>query len=391
MNDIGKYHQKEYDTAPSVIIEAPQVMTLLGGFSDCVKGYCLMSTNDYGMRIAISKRDDNTVKIQNITKQDKKKFLISNIKYRKEDRWANAAKAILFELVLSGYELTGMNITVKGPSAIGDNASFSASIFAGLLVGVNKLFDLNLDADMMLKLAFNANRFSELFQARLRDLISIFTSRKGNLIFFDLESYDYKIIEYPFSSLPELKSILISTSLPYSVLTPEMEEFRVSVNSVLQEVKNRLPKGFKIRELTEHQIRQELRLKPELERRQLMYVVEESMLAKSAYDAIINKDYESFGKLMNTEQKNLFTKAELTSPEIDWIVRKASEINGVFGLCQVFVGLAGTLISLIDSSLDFSYTSRLEEYERIFGFHATIRPYIPSGGVRLVEDEDSSC
>lgn len=392
MNGVAKYHLKEYGVEPEIIIEAPQVMTLFGAFSDCINGYALMSTNDYGMRIAVSKRDDNTVKILNVTKQDKKKFIVTNIKYRKEDRWANAAKAILYELVMSGYQLGGMNITIKGPSAIGDNFSLCASIFSGLLVAVNSIYGLNIDADMMLKLAYSANGFSELFQTRLRDLITIFTAKKDNVIFFDLESYEYKMFEYPFNSIPGVKSFLLSTSLPYSVLTPEMEEFRLSVLSLMQDVKSRLPKNFKIRELSDHQIRQELRLKPEIQRRQLMYVVEESELARQAGEAMESKDYETFSKLMVSLQKNLFTKAELTTPEIDWIVRKCGETEGVLGISQVFVGLSGTLITLIDSNIDIAYTCRLEEYERIFGFHATIRPYVPCGGVRRIEiDEDSSC
>lgn len=393
MNGIGICHQKEYSKEPSVIVEAPQVTTLLGAFSDSINGYALMSTNDYGMRIAISKRDDNVVRVLNVTKQDKKKFLISNIKYRKEDRWANCAKAILQEFSNAGYQLSGMYITIKGPGAIGDSHSLAAAIFAGLAVGINELYKLNLSADDLLKLSFGANRFSKAYQARLRDLITLFTSQKGSVIFFDLDSYNYKIVKYPFND-PEsgIATALISTALPYSVLTPEMDEFRENIDALVLSVKDKIPRGVKLRDLSELQVRQDLNLRVEAVRSQLMYVIEESELAKKGYEALVSGDYAAFGKVLNSLQKNLLFKAELTCPEIDWVVKKTNSAEGIYGLSQVFVGLSGTLIALIDSRVDFPYTSRLEEYERIFGFHAFIRPYLPSGGVRRIEkDEDSSC
>ncbi|MBQ2258983.1 MAG: hypothetical protein II339_01840 [Spirochaetales bacterium] len=41
--------------------------------------------------------------------------------------------------------------------------------------------------------------------------------------------------------------------------------------------------------------------------------------------------------------------------------------------------------ALIDEEGKLAYTNRLEEYERIFGFHAEVRDYIPSGKISIVE------
>lgn len=386
MKGIDSYHYKEYSEHPEVVVEVPQITTLFGAFSDFVGGFALMSTNDYGLRVAISRRPDNTVRVLNVTKQDKKKFQISNIKFRKEDRWANAVKAILNELISSAdASISGLNITIKGQSAGGDNSSFTSAIFSGLIYGINNIFHLSLSGDDMVRTAFNANRFTPIYNARLRDLITIFSAEKGNVLFFDLDSYDCKFAKYPFSSEKGISTYLLSSSIPYSVLTPEEEEFRFECEQIFQGIKPRLPRGTKLRELSDKDLRALLSGFSESQRRYAQYVIQESEIAKKAWDAVVSADVESFAKLANMQQKGIASKAELSSPEIDWIVRRGMETEGVKGLSQIYVGLSGTLVALIDEEGNLSYTSRLEEYERIFGFHAEVREYVPSGSIRIVE------
>ena len=390
MNCIKEIHLNEYGIEPAVIIEVPQVMTILGAFSDCIDGYALMGTNANGMTIGISKREDNSVKALNVSKQDKKKFQITSIKYRKEDRWANCIKAVLQELVSLGIQLTGLNITIKGESSICDNSTFASSMFVGILTGLNSLFNLNLDSEAIKRIAFLANRFSSIYQARLRDLITLLYIKPDSLAFFDLASYDYEFIEYP--KKENISSILISTSIPFSVLTPELDEFRDEMCTFAKELKGRIPKGIKLRDLSEKDIRQGLHIPQEQKRRQLMFLIEESLCALKSVEALKTGDYISLGRMLNAQERSFETKAELTSPEIDWIVKRSNEIQKIYGICQIYIGAAGTLLALIDTSVNFPYTCHLEEYERIFGFHANIRPYIPYGGVRCIRaDEYSTC
>ncbi len=390
MKDIESYHYKEYSEHPDIVVEVPQVTTLLGAFSDFVNGFALMSTNDYGLRISLSRRQDNSVRVLNVTKQDKKKFQISSLKFRKEDRWANAVKAILNELISNlGANLIGLNITIKGHSAGCDHSSFSAAVFSGLLFGINRLFELNLTMEEMVRVAFNANRFTPIYNARLRDLITIFSAKAGKVILYDLESYEYKLVEYPFIGFEGCSTYLVSSSIPYSVLTPEEDEFRSECEDIFQRIRPKIAKGMKIRDLSEKDIRHSLADLGESQRRFAQFVIQDSDIARKAWDAICTSDIESFARLLNMQQKGITSKAELSSPEIDWIARRGMEAEGVRAMAQVYIGLSGTLLALIDEEGKLPYTNRLEEYERIFGFHADVRDYIPSGGIRIVEDEGS--
>ena len=88
------HHRNEYGEEPEVVVDVPGVMTILGSYSDFCDGYALMCTNTQGLRLAISRRADNTVKVYNHTIQDRKKFQLSGLKCKSDDKWISTVKAV---------------------------------------------------------------------------------------------------------------------------------------------------------------------------------------------------------------------------------------------------------------------------------------------------------
>jgi galactokinase len=73
----------------------------------------------------------------------------------------------------------------------------------------------------------------------------------------------------------------------------------------------------------------------------------------------------------------------VTCPEIDWLTKRALEINGCLGATMVTTGSSGTIFVLLSrESLDL-YTARMEEYEHIFGFRPTWIPYQPVESLKI--------
>ena len=391
MDGTAKAHQGEYGVQPGVLVEVPQVTTLLGAFSEYCGGYALMSTNDHGLRVAISKRDDNTVRVFNATKGERKKFQLSALKERKEDKWASIVKAVCQVLLSAELPISGFDMTFKGQSASADAPSITAAIVSGMIYGLDSLYSLSLDANTMMRLSFGANRYTSKYGSRLRDLITLFTAEPGKIIFFDLESYAYDAYDYPFISENGIGSYFIDCALPEDELSSEVEIFRDSCVKAAKQTKDALPFGEKLKGLTERGIRHlHLPLAEDM-KRTISFVVEDSAFARKGLDAIKSKDAMAFGKIFTAEQRNISELANLTSPEVDWLVKRGIEAAGVKGITEISVGITGTLVALIEKDAVEQYRSQLEEYERIFGFHPIMREYVPSAGLRIIsEDEYSS-
>ena len=391
MEGTAKAHQGEYGVEPDVLVEVPQVTTLLGAFAEYCKGFSLTSTNSHGLRVALTRRDDNTVRIFNATRGERKKFQLSALKERKEDKWASIVKAVCQAVLSAELDISGFDMTFKGQSAVADAPSITAAIVAGMVYGLNSLYSLSLDANAMMRLGFSANRFTTKYGSRLRDLVTLFTAESGKVIFFDLESYDYSSYDYPFVADSGIGSYFIDCSLPEDELSGEVDIFRENCVKAVKMATPSLPFGEKLRSLSEWGIRHLHLPLPEDLKRALSFVAEDSAFAKKGLEAIKSGDATAFGKIMAAEQRNLSELADLTSPEVDWLVKRGFEAHGVKGITEISVGISGTMIALMEDDAVEQYKSQLEEYERIFGFHPIMREYVPSSGIRMVSlDEDPS-
>ncbi len=388
MNGIVKVHSEEYGVMPEVVVEVPQVTTLLGAFSEFCSGYALMSTNTEGLRVSVSRRSDSAVHVLNSTKKERKRFQLMAIRPRKEDKWCTVVKSVCQMLQAAELSFTGFNLVFKGQSAVADPPAITAALSAGLIMALDKLFGFGLNRNTAMRLAYNSNRYSDSYQSRLRDLITIFTAEPGKMIHFDLDSYDYSFYDYPFVKGSGIGSYFIDCALPADELSEEVALFRRTAAKASAVLKSELPKGYKLRTLTKKELLQNHPSFPEDWKRMITFILEDTAAANRGLECLKTRDAEAMGKLLSDEQRDIQNLAELTSPEVDWLVKRGAESEYIRGVTEVSVGITGTLVVLIDDGSEELYRKQLEEYERIFGFHPVMREYIPSGSIKVIPENE---
>ena len=96
------------------------------------------------------------------------------------------------------------------------------------------------------------------------------------------------------------------------------------------------------------------------------------------------KDYLSFGRLLNRSHESLRDNFEVSCPELDWLVKRASELDGCSGSRMAGPGFCGCTVSLMKEDSLAKYDERLEEYDRIFGFQAEYSICKPTGKARVI-------
>jgi galactokinase len=123
---------------------------------------------------------------------------------------------------------------------------------------------------------------------------------------------------------------------------------------------------------------------PEEVRRRSMHVVQEIRRVTDAEDAIRRFDLPTLSKILLHSHESLRDLYEVSCPEIDWLVKRAQEINGVVGSRMTGQGFGGCTYTILQESAIAEYQNRLEDYERIFGFHPLVYPVKIATGGRLV-------
>ncbi len=95
MDDLIRSHKEEYGEPPQLIVSAPGRVNVIGEHTDYNEGFVLPIAIDYFVNVAISRRKDQHLKFFSVNLRDRKRTSISNLRFKKEDRWANYPKGVI--------------------------------------------------------------------------------------------------------------------------------------------------------------------------------------------------------------------------------------------------------------------------------------------------------
>jgi galactokinase len=104
-------------------------------------------------------------------------------------------------------------------------------------------------------------------------------------------------------------------------------------------------------------------------RRRCMHAAQEAARLADLEEALKAGDFALIAKLFQQSQNSLRDLYEVSCPEIDWLVRRAGETPGVVAARMIGRGFGGSIFTILTDEAEEAYKAKLEDYERIFGFH----------------------
>ncbi|MBQ4500416.1 MAG: galactokinase, partial [Spirochaetales bacterium] len=108
-------------------------------------------------------------------------------------------------------------------------------------------------------------------------------------------------------------------------------------------------------------------------------ILEDSSAASSMARLFQLGQFSQIGKAIGKMGKLMRDDLELTCPEIDWVMKRASEIPLCHGAGIMFNGDNTYVVAVIDDGAIDQYQQRLDDYERIFGFKPRFQVLKPHG------------
>jgi galactokinase len=124
-------------------------------------------------------------------------------------------------------------------------------------------------------------------------------------------------------------------------------------------------------------------LREEIRRRSL-HIVEENQRIREIAEALKKADLEEISRIVYRSHESLRDLYEVSCPEIDWLVKRALEIEGVVASRMTGRGFGGCTYTILKESALDEFYKRLEDYERIFGFHPLVYDIQPASGARVL-------
>ncbi|MDR2509742.1 MAG: galactokinase [Spirochaetaceae bacterium] len=384
-SDITLIHQREYEITDKneriAIAEAPGRIHFLGEHSQIGSAMYLSAGIDLSVEVALSPRKDNSLRFFTAQPCERKRTTVMNIKYKREDRWANHIKLALCLFADLGFQIKGMNWTIS--STIPQNVSLAAaeSIEVAAALALKRFFKSTIsDRKLIEKLSEVHNSFYP-DDHRFVDYIIMLEACKDTLLVVDEAALSVKKIKSPF---PKYRIIIVDSKVPFVGIEEELKIRREQLRRGLEILtKKRQAKSF--RDFIGADLIEVIGDLDEEVRRRSMHAIKELSRITDAARALEEGDLPSLARTIFHSHESLRDLYEVTCPELDWLVKRAQEIEGVLGARMTGKGFGGCIYVILPPEKVDEYLSKMEDYERIFGFHAVHYEVKPGGGARTLK------
>ncbi|MCX7026915.1 MAG: galactokinase [Spirochaetes bacterium] len=380
MKDIFAIHQAEYETLPVNVASAPAVVKLLGEHTASSEGLVLAAAISFEMRVAVSLRKDSSIRFFAADLGERKRASVGSLKYKREDRWANHVKSI-YDYMGRMYDFQGkgLNVTISGSIPPGLGLGISAAVNSASALALSGLFGLNLRNEEISELACKAQSVFFEKPVPIFDYLAMTSPGIRSLSIIDTRTAKRRGVQFLDSSW---NLVLTDSRVPRTSTEVELKQRVEDSTKCLHYL---APRGGRtLRDIKMSELDDLMGVLPEAVRRRCMHIVEETGRVFESEEALARQDAMAFGRIINKSHASLRNHYEISCPEVDWLVKRSQELEGVLCSRMTGPGFGGCIASIMKTEALDEFKKRLEEYERIFGFKAQLYETAINGGMRLV-------
>jgi galactokinase len=380
MKDIAALHRAEYDAPPDLIAAAPGVVKFLGEQADSSDGLVLAAAISFEVRVAVSLRRDSSLRFFAADLGERKRTSLSNLKFKREDRWANYPKGVLDLLIREGLAPKGINFTVAGDIPMGLGLASSSALGLAAALALKETFGLPQKGEELAELARRAEADFLGKPVPAYDYLAAAAPAGGTVSIVDLKTGRRRAV--PFLD-EDYVVVLTDSKVPRLSVDAELRQRADDCKKCLVALSKGAPRS--LRDFGPEEVDELMGVLPESVRRRCLHVVEEAARVAEAEEALVKGDASAFGRAVNKSHASLRNLYEVSCPEIDWLAKRAVEIEGVLCSRLTGKGFGGCTVTVMRESSLPEYRKRLEDYERIFGFRPVIYETRIAGGLRVLD------
>lgn len=328
---------------------APGRVNLIGEHTDYNGGHvfpCALTIGTYGVARV---REDKKLRMysMNFTETGMIESSIENIKYQKEEKWANYLKGVIWTFQDKQHNIpAGLDILLYGNIPNGSGLSSSASVEVLMGVILKDMFGCDVTpVDIALLGQYAENNFNHV-NCGIMDQFAIAMGKADHAIFLNTSNLNY---EYAPIKLEHSKIVIANTNKKRGLGESKYNERRSECEKALEELQTVLSIDT-LGELTDEAFEQAKEvIKDPVRVRRARHAVSENQRTLRAIKALKANDIISFGKLMNQSHISLRDDYEVTGLELDTLVEAAWSQEGVLGSRMTGAGFGGCTVSIVES------------------------------------------
>ncbi|MEP4881774.1 galactokinase [Maribacter dokdonensis] len=382
-NKVKSYFEENYLKNP-ILIKAPGRINLIGEHTDYNQGLVLPASIEKGIYFAVSGNEENNIQIESFLTQPEKIVFQLNGEHKVfESFWGNYFKAIIEILIAKNYPLKGMNCVFGGDIPIGSGLSSSAALCCGFIYAITQVSDKEISREDIALIAQEAEHKIGL-NCGLMDQYAVLFGKKENAFFLDCNDLSHKYIPI---NLDGYSWVLINSNIKHNLaVDSEYNKRRVSCENIVKQVQAYRPQVKSLRDISKDDLVKVKSKVNEIDIQRAKYIIDENERVLQMMQELTAGDAIAVGNVLKDGHWAMSTEYEITTTELDHLVKIGEELDGVLGSRMMGGGFGGCTINLIETkSLDENIKALLRSYKNKTGIDAEYYHLAIDDGVKVFE------
>lgn len=351
-----------FGAPPEADATAPGRVNLLGEHTDYHDGFVLPTTIPQRTHAAVRARADRHVRAWSTgTSKEVDQYDIGSEAPGRG--WLDYVQGLTNALSRRGFDLPGFDLRLESAVPIGAGVSSSAALEVSVLRALRTRFDLALDDVALARAAQAAETDFVGAPVGIMDQMTSSIGRDGDVLFLDTRTLAFERIPLPGNAdLVVIDSGIAHAHAGGDYATRRRESFDAAAQLGLAHLRDAGPDTLS----------RLAALDPVLARR-ARHVITENQRVCDAVAALRHGDLQSFGQLMNGSHTSMRDDYEVSTPEIDILVRIAQQDADALGARLTGGGFGGAIVALVRAGTGAHVSARVvAAFKSAAGIEATV-------------------
>jgi galactokinase len=372
---------RRFGTSPTLFVQAPGRVDLMGSHTDYNLGYVLTEAIDRNTWIAAKPRSDCKVRIASLNVEGCSEFNLSAIEHDGLTPWTNYVRGVADVLQKEGYALGGFDGLIHSTIPFGSGLSSSAALEVASAVLFEALGDWQIDPVQNALLCQRAENQFVGMNCGILDQYSSALGQEGSVLLLDCRNLTSKT--RPIA--PGVQVMICDTRAKRALTGSEYPERRAQCEQGARILSGFYPEIQSLRDAKLEHLRAHVADLDPVVYKRCKFIIEENQRVLAMARALAAGDQTEIGCLALKSFEGARDLYEIVSREMIAMFEAIMRAPGILGARGAGAGFGGCMVAFVQSNSiePFSHQVR-EQYILSTGIEPEIYPVQAANGASVL-------
>jgi len=353
------------------VVRAPGRVNLIGEHTDYNDGFVFPMAIEPEVLIACRSRNDGMVRLASTAFEGQMvEFSVQRRIERGRPEWANYSRGVAAHLVGAGIPLCGMDALIANTLPLGGGLSSSAAVEVATGVALLTLAGLDMDPQRLALVCQKAEHTFAGVPCGIMDQTIVAGARAGHAMLLDCRDLSKQHIPI---EPRELRVVIVNSMVRHALTGGEYAERRSQCQAGVDYFQSRHPEVRALRDVTPQMLAEAEGSLPTIVFQRCRHVVTEIARTVRAAELLSRHDYDELGQLLLQSHASLRDDYQVSTPELDLLVKESMTVRGVYGARMTGAGFGGCIVAIVQPRAVDALSAHLQN---VYPGHTGVAPEV---------------